>query len=192
MGSKGSSPKMSVARDESLHRRHFKVGFVGNGFEPHESNVVGLGGASYGCGFHVNRMRPVGLRQLGFLLDADRLVDADQDPMPYPGLNTASIFGVDDANWSQHRARFQSGIQGTGKAGRLHQERCIQIDDGLGRSSRCFRADAAADQHGTVVLEEFVLSAVVIALDRAPLFDQRAHLALEGADDGDFGGVRQC
>ena len=112
--------------------------------------------------------------------------------MPYPGLDAASVFRVNDANGSQHRAYFQSGIESSGKSGGLHQDWCIQFDDGLGRPAGSFGADAAADQHGAVVLEELVFSAVVLALNRAPLLDQRAHLTLEGGYDGDFGLVGQC
>ncbi len=122
------------------------------------------------------------------MLDAGGLVNADQNPVPYAGLDPASVFGIDDANRGQHRAYFQGGIQCPGKADRLHQNWCIQFDDRLGRATRRFRPDAAADQHGTLVLEELVFSAVILALDRAPLLDQRAHFALQGGHDGDFGG----
>ncbi len=85
---------------------------------------------------------------------------------------------------------FEGGIERSGKTDGLHHNWCIELDDGLGRSPRRFRPDAAADQHGTLVLEELVFSAIVFALDRPPMFDERTHLALEGGDDRDFGGVR--
>src|SRR5450755_502494 len=188
---KGGGPKLSVAGDEPFHRRHFKIGFIRDDLEPDEGDVVGLGGTSHGRGFHVDRVRPVSFRQLGFLLDARGLIDTDQDPVPDASFDAASVLGVDDANWSQNRAYLQGGIQGPGKPGGLHQNRCIQIDNGLGRPAGGFRADAAADEHGAIVLEKSVLSAIVVALDRAPLLDERAHLALEGGYYGDFGLVGQ-
>ncbi len=49
-------------------RRHLEIGFVGNGFEPDERDVVRLGAPGHRRRFHVHGVRPVGLRQLGFLL----------------------------------------------------------------------------------------------------------------------------
>ena len=66
------------------------------------------------------------------------------------------------------------------------------MDDGFGGPPGGLAPDAAADQHGTIILEELVFSPVVLAFDPAPLLDQRTDFALEGGHDGDFGGVRQC
>ncbi len=98
--------KLSIAGDKSIDGRHFKIGFVGDGFEPDESDAMRLRSASHRRRFHVDRVRPVGFRQLGFLLDAGGMVNADQNPVPDAGFDPASIFRVDDANGSQHRARL--------------------------------------------------------------------------------------
>src|SRR6478609_5333953 len=78
---KGRSAELPGTGDELSERRHLKIGFVGNGFEPNECDVVCLGAPGHRCGFHIHGVRPVRLRQLGFLLHADRLINADQNPM---------------------------------------------------------------------------------------------------------------
>ena len=147
---------------------------------------MGLGSASHSRGFHVNRVRPVRLCQLGFLLHACGVVDADDHPMPYAGLDPASIPGINDADGRQHCANFESGIQGSGKTRRLHHHWCIEANDRFGRAARCFGPNTAANQHSTLVLEESVTSPFIFALDRSPMSNERTHLALQRSYDGDF------
>src|SRR6185312_244379 len=83
---KGRGPELPISGDEPAERRHLKIGFVGNRFEPDECDVVCLSSPGHRRRFHIHGVRPVRLRQLGFLLDAGRLINADQHPMPYRGF----------------------------------------------------------------------------------------------------------